>query len=206
MQETVGRYDFYLHCTSFFFVFISSIAIFYTFEGFVDRNSEVLCVYQSIFYFILSAFFLSCSFRLKSKYVSFVWLQPVRLQLLHQSSERDSINKRLPRVLQRVRLEWVWWVNFGSSSFFCNQFKSSVTCFTAFLSHAWRKSCLHTVQQNCLVLQFVTEFLWLRSVSYFGLVLNTNDLEFCTSCTMQFCSDHIAAGSTSSFYIARQED
>ena len=29
-----------------------------------------------------------------------------------------ALHERLPRDLQRVSLEWVWWVNFGSTSFF----------------------------------------------------------------------------------------
>ena len=114
---------------TFFFVFITCIAIIFTFEGFVDLSSEVLCVYRSPF--ILSAF-LSCSFRLKSKYVSFVLLQPVRLHVFAYSwaASVATFHERLPQDLQRVSLEWVWWVNFGSTSFFCNQFKSSDTCFT----------------------------------------------------------------------------
>ena len=48
------------------FVFIASIAVIFTFEGFVDLGSEVLCINRSLF--ILSAY-LSCSFKLQSKYI-----------------------------------------------------------------------------------------------------------------------------------------
>ena len=45
------------------FVFIASIAIIFTLEDFVDLGSEVLCVYQSLYF----KCFFTCSFRLKSK-------------------------------------------------------------------------------------------------------------------------------------------
>ena len=106
-----------------------------------------------------------------------------------------TLHKTLPRDLQRVSLEWVWWVNFGSTSFlfFCNQFKSSVMCFTR-LSGVMQERKVACIQYSkCLVLQSLTEFPWLWSVPYFGLCLVFNAW-FGSLKYIAILPDHIAAG------------
>ena len=94
---------------TFFFAFIASIAIIFTFDGFVDLSSQVLftghCISSAFFVFLFQV-------ELKA-YVSFVLLQPARVQLLECSffitaASLATLHKRLPRELQRVSVELVW--------------------------------------------------------------------------------------------------
>ena len=179
------------------FVFITSIAVIFTFDGFMVLLISVLKHFVLTGHFILSAF-LSFCFRLNSKYVSFMLLQPARVQLLHWRSKPHYTPRKITtRTTARkcgIGMVSKLWLHL----FFSGISLNLLSC----VSHGFLKSCieksyLHTIQQMfsftvhdwvpvtaiCTILQF-----WI----FFSKL----------TCAMQLCSDHIAAESMFSFYKA----
>ena len=113
--EPEGRYDFYLHCTRFFCVFCQHCRQFHIRRFFFWPSSEVLCVYRSLF--ILSAFCLVLSGSIQNMFPLCCCGQ-YDCSFFIISASVATLHGRLPRDLQRVSLEWVWWVNFDPTSFF----------------------------------------------------------------------------------------
>ena len=101
--ETVGWYD--CDLISQVFVFITSIAVIFTFDDFVNLSSEVLCVFRSFYFESFFCLFISG------------WIQnmfPLCCCSQHECSffisaaSLATFHERLPRELQRVSVELVW--------------------------------------------------------------------------------------------------
>ena len=127
--------------------------------------------------------FLSCSFRFNSKYVSFVLLRPVRLQLLHYTSKR----RFTPQKITTRSTARKFGMGMVSKLWLYLVFSAISLNLLSRVSHAFLKSCiensrLHAVQQMrsftvgdwvpmtmiCTVLQFLScvKHKWFGSLKY----------------------------------------
>ena len=148
----------------------------FTFDGFVDLSSEVLCVDRSLY---VKCFFLPFYFRLNLK----CFIDVVAASTSAASSlTREPLytpRKITARTAARkcgIGMVSKLWLHFF---FFLELVKN---CSRSCVSHGFLKSCIEKIAciqySKCLVLQSMTEFLLLRSVPYFSFCLGFNILTF----------------------------